>query len=452
MKPVHYLSLALFLVATGIALFSIGIHKQVVIDIDGKTQVVSTTALTVRGLLSGEKITVAEKDSIQPPLDEWLKDGETIYIEKAARIYLQADGQEFRLLDPERIPANLLSKLNISLYPGDRIFADGTPIHPDDPLSPGGIHSLQVLRSWPITLHIGTRTRTIHSSAPTLGEALWKAGVILHSSDLLSPAADTPLTGPLTARLERSQPLVIWFRDGELQARSAAKTVGEALNEAGVPLQGLDYSVPPAGDPLPENGEIRIVRVQEEVTLETEPLPFETKTQPLPELELDSQKIVQAGTYGLSGRRVRIRLEDGKEVSRQIEDSFVAQEPEPRIIGYGTKLVTHTLKTSSGNLKYWRALNMYAVSYNPTSAGGTITASGLPLAKGVVAVDTSYVPFGTRLYIPGYGIAVAADTGGGVKGRIIDLGYSDQDYTPWHQWITVYFLWPPPANAPLIIP
>jgi uncharacterized protein YabE (DUF348 family) len=368
MKRAHYLSFSLFLIATGIVLFSIGIRKQVVINLDGKIQSLSTTAFTVKGLLADEKINIGEKDSIQPPPGEWLKDGETVYIEKAARIYLWADGQEYRFLDSERVPA------------------------------------------------------------------------------------DTPLSGPLAARLERSRPLVVRFHNGEIQARSAAKTVGEALNGTGVPLQGLDYSIPPAGDPLPEDGEIRVVRVQEEVALETEPLPFETKTQPLSDLELDRQKIVQPGAYGLSGRRVRIRLDDGKEVSRQIEDSFVVQEPEPRIIGYGTKLISHILNTPSGNLKYWRALNMYTVSYNPTSAGGTITASGLPLAKGVVAVDTRYIPFGTRLYIPGYGIAVAADTGGGVKGRIIDLGYSDKDYVSWHQWVTVYFLWPPPGNVPLIIP
>jgi 3D (Asp-Asp-Asp) domain-containing protein len=95
---------------------------------------------------------------------------------------------------------------------------------------------------------------------------------------------------------------------------------------------------------------------------------------------------------------------------------------------------------------------MYAVSYNPTSNGGYGTASGIPLAKGVAAIDNDYILFGTRMYIPGYGIAVAADTGGGVKGRMIDLGYSDDDYVSWHQWVTVYFLWPPPENVPWTIP
>jgi 3D (Asp-Asp-Asp) domain-containing protein len=49
------------------------------------------------------------------------------------------------------------------------------------------------------------------------------------------------------------------------------------------------------------------------------------------------------------------------------------------------------------------------------------TASGLPVGKGVVAVDPRLIPLGTRLFVPGYGKAVAADVGTAIKGRIIDL-------------------------------
>lgn len=49
------------------------------------------------------------------------------------------------------------------------------------------------------------------------------------------------------------------------------------------------------------------------------------------------------------------------------------------------------------------------------------TASGLPVRKGVVAVDPALIPLATRLFVPGYGNAVAADVGVAIKGRIIDL-------------------------------
>ncbi|HUZ16401.1 MAG TPA: 3D domain-containing protein [Gaiellaceae bacterium] len=70
------------------------------------------------------------------------------------------------------------------------------------------------------------------------------------------------------------------------------------------------------------------------------------------------------------------------------------------------------------------------------------TASGLPVGPGIVAVDPTVIPLGTRLYIPGYGKGIAADIGGGIKGKIIDLWYST--YAQCAKWgrrtvtITVY--------------
>ena len=49
------------------------------------------------------------------------------------------------------------------------------------------------------------------------------------------------------------------------------------------------------------------------------------------------------------------------------------------------------------------------------------TASGLPCARGVVAVDPNLIPLGTQIHVPGYGRAIAADVGTAIKGRIIDL-------------------------------
>jgi len=203
---------------------------------------------------------------------------------------------------------------------------------------------------------------------------------------------------------------------------------------------------------IPEDGLIKVVRVSEEVILENEPIPFNRETQPVADLEIDNQKIVQSGVFGLNTKRIRVRYEDGIEISRQIEAEYISQEPQPEIVGYGTQIIPHTVNTPDGTIKYWRALNMYAVSYNVTSNGGYGTATGIPLAKGVTAIDPRYIPYGTRMYVPGYGEALAADTGGGIKGRMIDLGYLDEDYVSWHEWVTVYFLWPPPENVVWIIP
>ncbi len=51
------------------------------------------------------------------------------------------------------------------------------------------------------------------------------------------------------------------------------------------------------------------------------------------------------------------------------------------------------------------------------------TALGIPVRKGVVAVDPKLIPLGTKLYVPGYGQGLAADVGTAIKGRVIDLWF-----------------------------
>ena len=69
------------------------------------------------------------------------------------------------------------------------------------------------------------------------------------------------------------------------------------------------------------------------------------------------------------------------------------------------------------------------------------TATGMPVGQGVVAVDPSVIPLGTRLYVPGYGNGVAADVGGGIKGDTIDLWMTPSQCAAWGRrtvTITIY--------------
>jgi 3D (Asp-Asp-Asp) domain-containing protein len=69
------------------------------------------------------------------------------------------------------------------------------------------------------------------------------------------------------------------------------------------------------------------------------------------------------------------------------------------------------------------------------------TATGMPVGQGVVAVDPSVIPLGTRLYVPGYGNGVAADVGGGIKGDVIDLWMTPSQCAAWGRrtvTITIY--------------
>jgi 3D (Asp-Asp-Asp) domain-containing protein len=65
------------------------------------------------------------------------------------------------------------------------------------------------------------------------------------------------------------------------------------------------------------------------------------------------------------------------------------------------------------------------------------TATGIPTGRGVVAVDPTVIPLGTRMTIPGYGEGVAADTGGAIKGLRIDVWVPTLEEAEQWQWKTV---------------
>jgi len=86
----------------------------------------------------------------------------------------------------------------------------------------------------------------------------------------------------------------------------------------------------------------------------------------------------------------------------------------------------NVVETPQGYIPYTQVLGMEATAYLPTDGNGAgITAMGIPATYGIVAVDPAIIPLGTRVYIPGYGEALAADTGGAIYGYKIDLCMED---------------------------
>jgi uncharacterized protein YabE (DUF348 family) len=435
----------------GIAL-ALGLRKTITLTVDGQTRTLSTYALTVSGLLQVENIPLGEADFLDPPLSSWLKHQHTVTLIRAIPVQIWADERLISFTSSARLPEQLISQAGLVVGPGDQVLSQGEAYPLDLPFVENAASiSLQINRAVVFSLEEAGQTYTFSSSAVTLGQALSAAGISYTAADRLVPPASTPLHPGLEASLTRARPITIHTLAGDVFHVTTAVSVGEALVDAGLALQGLDYSLPAPEETLPADGEIRLVRVREEVLIEQTPLPFEDQYQPVADLEIDNQTIIQTGEYGLAARRVRVRYEDETEVSQSVESEWIAHQPQPRIVGYGTSIVMRTAVVDGITIEYWRALTMWATSYYPAETSNT-TASGLPLQKGVAAVDIRYIPFYTRMYVPGYGEVIAADTGSSVVGRWIDLGYSDEDWVSWHSYVTVYFLWPPPDNVVWIIP
>ena len=363
--------------------------------------------------------------------------------------------QTFTLQTNQRIPSALLSQAGITRNPNDSVLVNGLPIAPDQPISSSPI-TLQIRRALAITIITPDKEQRLQSSAFTVGETLQEAVVWLRAGDKIEPALSSPITDGMTITVTSPRELTVSVDGKVLQIQSSARTVGEALAEAGIPLIGLDYSLPADAEreALPSDGQIRVVRVSESVLLAQKPIPFENEFQASADVPLDQTQVLQPGETGLTIQRIRIRYEDGEEISRVTEDETMVRPPKTRLLGYGTKIEVKTATVDGVNIEYWRAVQMYATSYSPCRSGGDRcypgTSSGKSLRKGMVGLRYSwYLSMqGQQLYIPGYGFASVEDVCGGCTGKPwVDLGYSDNDYEQWNSWVTVYFLTPVPANV-----
>ncbi len=376
------------------------------------------------------------------------------------------DGRQIhRLTTNERIPANLLVEADISLAPKDQVLVNGLPF-PLEQTLPAGLDVLQVRRAITIKLVTPGGEQELATTAQTVGGALSEAGIQLYAADFVDPPAETPPSAEMTITYRPSQELEVTTSAGVLTIRSSAGMVGEALAEAGIPLEGLDYSLPPESEALPADGQVRVVRVSESVQLIQKSIPFETETVSSSDVALGQQEIAQPGQDGLAIARTRIRYEDGQEVNRTVDDETVVRPPQTRIVNTGTKITVTTATVGGQNLEYWLAYKMYATIYSPCNSGtggcSYGTASGLRAGRGVVAVDPSMYSYlqGQRVYIPGYGYAVIGDIGGGYiiensigvsRYRWIDLGFDDNNIVDMSGWLTVYFLAPAPASIPPVM-
>jgi len=130
-----------------------------------------------------------------------------------------------------------------------------------------------------------------------------------------------------------------------------------------------------------------------------------------------------------------------EEYSREIIGTEF-KEPQNKIISRGTKIVWRTLNTPDGQIKYWKKIRVYATHYDSRCLGcSDWTAIGLKAGYGVIAVDPKVIKLRSQIYIPEYGMAVAGDTGGAIKGNIIDLGFDDAKTAGWKAKFTdIYIL------------
>ncbi|SDF01225.1 3D domain-containing protein [Sporolituus thermophilus] len=263
--------------------------------------------------------------------------------------------------------------------------------------------------------------RTLHS---TIEEVLAQAGVYLGPKD--EYRLSTPgLQDGTVIEVYRAVPVTVVYQGKTDIVVTGKPTVGEVLDALGIPRDQV--KVAPDRDVRPTAGmTIKVATVTEKLVQQEIELPYPVVRQPDAKLEKGDEAIVADGEVGLKVATVKLRYEDGELAGSETLSEKVVREPKPRIIHVGTR---DTVETSRGTLRFKRVQWMEATAYNPTDgAPHGLTATGIPARHGIVAVDPDVIPLGTRVYIPNYGLALAADVGGAIVGNRIDLcmeGYQE---------------------------
>ena len=246
---------------------------------------------------------------------------------------------------------------------------------------------------------------------------------VMHLSGIRSEEGDevyyTAFSGNLASlNIERAFSVSITADGQEYPVKLVFGTVADALERAGITLEGDDYTEPALDHVVTAGSKIVVHRVDYAERVETQAIPYDTQYvyTSLYFRNTGRTTTVQHGAAGQQTVTTRDRYVDGELENSMVVDVTTTAEP-----------TNHVVKTY-GPTSYSKVLTGKATGYYSRTGKGS---SGLGLGYGTVAVDPDVIPYGTKLYITStdgkfvYGYAVATDTGIAVqKGQIlVDLFY-----------------------------
>lgn len=221
----------------------------------------------------------------------------------------------------------------------------------------------------------------------------------------------------------------------------------KTLASWGIELQGQDRIEPIQGS----NSKWQVVRVEHLEKTYRENVKAGSRIIQDPTLPTGYYAQVIPGREGIIEKTYLATRENGEEKSRRLISEKVVLEPIQALAVQGigsntsspdsseTRNMLMASRGNSGAMRIKQTFKAVSTAYTHT---GNRTAVGIMPRVGTAAVDPKVIPLGTKMWIEGYGLAIAADTGGVIKGKIIDVFFE----THWEciQWgrkeITVHIL------------
>lgn len=297
-----------------------------------------------------------------------------------------------------------------------------------------GIFSANSAWTKEIVIKDGDREIVIATKASNVEEVLKIGKIQLGEYDQVLPDRKTKVTDGMDIIIKRARGVQLQV-DGETkEILTAHERIQDILAEHQIVLGELDR-IEPAGENFvaPEDT-IKIVRVEKKNFQEIVSIPYQSIVKQNDSLEAGKVNVIQKGKNGEKEVQYVVLYEDGQEISKILQEEKVIEAAQNEIVEKGT---VQYVATSRGSVRFNKAIHMTSTAYDagyestgkrPGDKYYGLTSSGTQVRPGVVAVDPTVIPLGTKLYIksldkkwPDYGFAVAEDTGGAIKGNKIDL-------------------------------
>lgn len=281
-----------------------------------------------------------------------------------------------------------------------------------------------------VTINIDGEEQTFITYKGTVKEVLALSNISISDKDKLQPSLDSKLDKNELIEIKRAVPVTINANGKEFEIQSADNTIEEMLDNIKDELsaEGIEFNkdvdeVIPSLDSQLESGlDIKLVKIDKKEVVEKEAVQYETVVEKSSDFDINYEKTKTEGVNGEKEVVYEVVYRDGVEDTRSVKSSKVITQPQNKVVVKGTSdLAANRGSNPAGKT----VLKCSATAYS----GGWGTSSGRKPCRvegglSTIAVDPTFIPMGSKVYVEGYGYAVAADTGTAIKGNKIDVYFN----------------------------
>ncbi|WP_305071787.1 G5 and 3D domain-containing protein [Pseudalkalibacillus hwajinpoensis] len=381
-----------------------------------------------------------------------LVSGFIVFETTKASVTLVLDGEE-KLVDTHAdTVAELLKDENLSPDAHDYLSHDLSA-----QLDAGDV--IEWKPAFQVTLSVNGKDQQVWSTQKTVKGFLEDQNIKLKEHDDMSVSLDDELKEGMTIAVDEAFKVAVNDGGKQNDIWTTSTTVAGFLEQQNIQLGEFDRVEPGKDENVKANSKINVIRVEKVTDVVEEPIDYATIKKNDSSMQKGTEKVVEDGQEGKQEKHYEVVLENGKEVSRELKKTDVVKKSSDKIVAVGTQVIMQTaVKTSSepsttptkstkssskpaADVKKpepkaksepaGKVLNVSTTAYTANCTGCSgITSTGFnlksnPNAK-VIAVDPSVIPLGSKVFVEGYGTAIAADTGGAIKGNKIDVFFSSK--------------------------